>query len=196
MSTKKRVNKPTDKRFPRALEALACVLDKRGVNAPLDVQRIASASRDAMVSIDPRTSINKRFIGLRTAHPVMFTNVLYWLCMGNTDSLFTNCGAHWALSELKQAFTLMSKGETPHVALGMNLGGKPNSWNFTVAEDAALYAQDLHQNEGYSIDNAKIVAATDFRMDKANINKAKLPKNISDSDVATQARIIKKKYKL
>lgn len=196
MPTKKRVCKPTDKRFPRALAALVCVLDKRGVDAPLDVQRIALASRKAMVSNDPRVSINKRFVGLRTAHPDMFNNALDWLWRGKTWKLFDECGAFWALAELELAFIRMSKGEAPHAALGMNKGGNPSSWNFTVAEDAALYAQDLHQNQGYSIDNAKLVAADVFGTDKANINKAKLPKNIQDTDVATQAMFIQKKYKL
>ena len=196
MPYKKRVNKPTDKRFPQALEALAAILEDCAIEAPLDVQRIALASRGAMLSKDPRASINKRLIGLRTAHPEIFNNTLDWLWEDQTKSLFTEYGSHWALSILEQAFISIDEGETPHVALGMAKGGNPDSWNITVTEDAAIYAHDLRLNQGYSIDNAKMVAANVFGTDKANINKAKLPEGISASDIATQSMLIKGKHKL
>lgn len=196
MSTKKRVNKPTDKRFPQALEALATILEECEVEAPLNVQRIALASRKALLSKDPRTSINKRLVGLRTAHPEMFPNALDWIWRGKTVDIFADYGSQWALSVLEQAFISINEGEKPHTALGMAKGGNPDSWNITVTEDAAIYAQDLHLNQEYSIDNAKMVAANVFGTDKANINKVKIPEDLPAIDIATQAMLIRMKHKL
>lgn len=189
----KRVNKPTDKRFPQAFADLAAILEVCEVEAPLDVQRIALASREAMLSNDPRASINKRFVGLRTAHPTMFANALDWLWMGKTEALFIESGSAGARAELELAFISMSNGETPHVALGMNKTGKPDSWNFTVAEDAAIYVQDLRVNQGYSIDGAMIVAEETFGTDKSNTNRVKMPKGTQPSDLKIQRKLIESK---
>lgn len=193
MTTKKRVNKPTDKRFPQALADLAAILEVCAAEAPLDVQRIALASRKAMMSNDPRVSINKRLVGLRTAHPTMFTNALNWLWMGKTEALFIEYGSAGARAELELAFIRINNGETPHVALGMDKAGKPDSWNFTAAEDAAIYVQDLHLNQGYSIDSAMIAAEDAFGTDKSNTNRVKMPKGTQPSDLKIQRELIESK---
>ena len=186
------------KNFPSELDALHTLLKelkKKRENFPPEVQRVADSGRASLLSDKPRASISKRFCGLRTAHPQMFPIVTQWLNLDLTAALFNEFGFHWARVKLLKAFQLITDGEKPHVAFGMDKGGAPSMWGFTAIEDAAMYAQDLHVNHDYSIDNAKMVAAKIFCTDKANINKVKTFKDASASDIEKQAQYIKLKYK-
>lgn len=163
------------KRFPRALVSFIFLLEGEESNIPSEVNRILQASKVALLSKNPRVSLNKHFCGLRSAHPSMFPNVLEWLYSNTAAVLFSKSGNFWARLELIGAFKCIKDGEKPHVALGMNIGGRPSQWEFTKNQDAAIYAQHLHLNKGYTLHKAKLLVENTFKINKAVINEVKLP---------------------
>ncbi|MES2501008.1 MAG: hypothetical protein V4545_00270 [Pseudomonadota bacterium] len=188
-------DKAPNKRFPQELDALFTLFQSNAIDYPKEIKLIAEASRNALISDNPRVSLNKRFGGLKSAHPDIFQNVLIWLKTDSTKILFEEHGLIWAINKLINGFDRIVRGEKTHEAFNMNIGGRPVLWGFTIAEDAAIYALHLHFNEGHSIDKSKIVASNIFCTDKSNINKVKMFKNVSACEIKTQAQFIKLKYK-
>lgn len=182
------------KRFPQALVIFNNVVESAD-NVPTEVKRLRRAISESLAENNQRSALNRRFCRQREINPKFFPKVVAWLFRQDTVRRFKKAGGYWAVQQLTSALPKISHGAKPHVALGMNKGGASEIWGFTVAEDALIYARHLHLNEGYSIDNAKQVSANLFGIDKANINKAKIPP-ISAIDADEQAGFIKLKYKL
>lgn len=189
-------NSVPNKRFPQSLITMCVVLEESCCYAPpLEVQNIYLASNKALLADNPRTSINKQFNKLKKNNSSLIPAVLDWLKDPVTKGYFSQCGAYWANINLISAFEKIIDGVSPHTAFGMSTGGRPQFWEFTVMEDAAIYAQHLHLNKKLKIDEAKIESAQIFGTDKSNINKVKM-KITDKADALNQANCIINKHKL
>ena len=188
-------DKAPNKRFPQELDALYTLFQSTALDPPKEIKLIAEASRNALISDNPRVSLNKRFGGLKSAYPDIFQNALNWLKSETTYLLFEEHGLIWAFNKLVNGFDRIVCGDKTHKAFNMDIGGRPMLWGFTIADDAAIYALHLHLNHGHSIYKSKVVASNIFCTDIAYINKVKIFKDVSASDIETQAEFIKLKYK-
>jgi hypothetical protein len=185
------------KNFSNSLVMFARIADDNHKIVSPEVARVSKSISEAFSqSLDGharRKSLNFSFRSLRNYHPDLFESVILWLKKPNIKNIFSRYGAYWALSELIIGFQNVSKGIVAHKAFNMDKPGAPCLWGFEKAEDAAVYAKHLELNEGYSVDNSKIVAENMFSIDKSNINKAKISQ-ISPCEAKEQGEIIKIKY--
>lgn len=184
--------KPPTKSFPLSLVTFTTVVDSYPTCLPPEVTRLRQAILEALGDANQRKALSLRFCRLREQNRKFFNKVIAWLNTPNVRSKFSSNGAHWAWLELLKSISLISNGEKPHVAVGMNRIGRHSFWGFTVAEDAAIYAQYLHLNHGLSIYKAKLVTANIFGTNIANINKAKILV-LSADEAFVQAKLIKLK---
>ena len=143
--------KTPSKSFPLSLVFFKIAVDSYSTKLPPEVTRLRRAIMEALINAQQRKALNLRFCRLREQNPNFFKVIIAWLTTAEVSSKFSLVGAHWARIELIKSISLISNGEKPHIAVGMNKTGRPIIWGFTVAEDAAIYAQDLHLNQGYSI---------------------------------------------
>lgn len=184
--------KPPTKSFPLSLVTFTIVVDSYPTCVPPEVTRLRQAILEALGDTNQRKALSLRFCRLREQNRKFFNKVFEWLNIPNVKSKFSSNGAHWAWLALLKSIFLISNGEKPHIAVGMNRIGRHSFWGFTVAEDAAIYAQYLHLNRGYSIYKAKLVTASIFGTNIANINKAKIPL-LSADEASKQAKLIELK---
>lgn len=165
------------KTCPGELGSLYCIAASHPI--PIVLHRIIEAVEFVVLAPGQkaaRSALNRRFSRLRKAHPQMFPVMLVWLNDVHTQELFSSNGEHWARIKLIEAVERIIKGDKPHAAFGMGQNrGSPPLWGFTVAEDAAAYAQHLHLNEGMQLTDAKLSAAELFKTHRRDIDRAKSP---------------------
>lgn len=182
---------------PGELGSLYCIAVAHPI--PTVLHRIIEAVKFVVLAPDQaaaRSALNRRFSQLRRAHPQMFPVMLDWLNDVQTQELFSSNGEHWARIKLIESVERIIKGDKPHAAFGMDQNrGAPPLWGFTVAEDAAGYAQHLHLNEGQSLFNARCNAADLLTTDERDIRRAKMPE-LSPQEANEWAAHVKIKHQL
>lgn len=131
---------------PRALLTLMLAIE--GLGAPENVATTLNSIGAVVFSENPRRELSKRCCRLREAKPGVFRDVWRWLRTPQVVNEVNRHGAYWAWRIWCQACAGIHRGVKPHVAFGMNKPGRPTSTDFSPREDAAMYAEYLHQCEG------------------------------------------------
>lgn len=132
--------------LPRAVVAF-CVL-VRGVEYPQDVADVLRVVGEARAAPKPRARLNRSLGQLRRQRPGLFGRVLGWLQEPAVQERAKGSGAAWVWHAWCRACAAMEQGAVAHAAFGMDKGGCPPSPGFSHHEDAAIYAEYLHQVRG------------------------------------------------
>lgn len=138
---------------PAALATFLIAIE--GLEAPDSVFAVVTSIQAVIFDKNPRAALSKRCCRLREARPGVFREVWRWLMTPQVKSAARRSGAIWAWRVWCKACAAIDRGWKPHVAFGMNKPGRPVEMHFSAADDAAMYAEYLHQCEGVPINVAE-----------------------------------------
>jgi len=141
--------------LPRAILALRVAVE--GLEAPEDICSLMLAVDYSMVAEKPRKALNLRFTRLSRARRGVFRRLSIWLKTTSVKQAVRESGAQWSWLVWRRAVVAMHRGVKPHAAFGMDKGGRPKNQNFTLAEDAAIYALHL-LDIGQALDQKEAIA--------------------------------------
>ena len=165
------------KRLPQTLLQLLNAADAsmaNGISLLPEVERVVRAVNEAVEADDKRAAINRRFSHLNSSNPQLFSSVVDWLKLPETENLFRSFGGYFAISQLSEGFQAIANGDMPHAAMKMNQNGAPPLWGFTKVESAALYAKNLEVNHQLNEKEARAVASIEFDIPTSEIRDCKL----------------------
>lgn len=137
---------------PLALPTLLAAIE--GLEAPENVLAALTSIQIAVFSDNPRSALSKRCCRLREARPDVFRELWRWLRTPAVSKAVRCYGAYWAWRIWRRACAAINRGMKPHVAFGMNKPGRPAPMHFSAVEDAAMWAEYLHQRCGVPSERA------------------------------------------
>lgn len=161
---------------------------------PPDVMKLRLSLANVVMADRPRPALSRSFCRLREANPKLFKNVIDWLGQPEVVQDFSNVGAHWAWVKLADAFAKINDGGKPHIAFGMDVGGRPPLWEFTSVEDAYIFALYLNINCNWSIAEARGWVEQLFSVDIRDIARVE-PVTADLTELNRHAEAIAAKYK-
>jgi hypothetical protein len=172
---------------PLANSIVAIWVAVEGMDAPDGVAAVFLAVRGSVGADKPRATLNKRFAQLKKSRPDIFYQLHLWLERPEVKQAARNAGALGAWRIWRQASFDIHQGAKAHAAFGMNVGGRPKSPGFTLAEDAAIYAiHSVRAGQAADEGSAIHVAATIYRARVDDIQKAlPMAQALSNSDLAS-----------
>ncbi len=128
---------------PRALLTLLIAIE--GLVVPDDVTVVLRSIQFAVFDKNPRAALSRRCCRLREARPGAFRSVWRWLKTPEVVEAVQRNGAYWTLRVWRRACADIERGVKPHVAFGMDKGGRPVEMHFSAVDNAAMWAEYLHQ---------------------------------------------------
>ncbi|MGC2457663.1 MAG: hypothetical protein WA435_06685 [Gallionellaceae bacterium] len=171
MSTKnhlKKVKQPA-KNLPGAMLDLSEWLFARNPEVCDEVLAVIKVTYRALVSKNPRATINRSFGQLRRGNHSFYHNVVNWLERHETAILLSGSGHWWSAVEWHRAFSEMTRGVKPSLAWRIN--GRPAEPGMRDAEEAGIYSIYLHKIFGLCKSNADMQAAKEFGVDESAVRR-------------------------
>lgn len=169
--------------------------------APRDVIDVLHVVDHAMASGRPRVELNRRLAKLRQARPGLFRRVSGWLKSTAVQRTAQRTGTFWAWLIWRRACWMLCNGAKAHAAFGMDRPGRARHSGFSRYEDAAIYAEFLHNVRGIPSEKAAGIAMEAVQsvsgLDRWTLHqhRATVRNNApSPDDLSRQAEFIERKY--
>lgn len=170
MST--RGNRQLDENILIFLEAVADIDKPDGVTKIMQAVYESAITQTEHKNNKPLAKLNRSFGQLRRQHPEILNELSTWLKSQSVEAKMTNGLFNASWHRWCEATAKLQTGETATQAFGIN--GRGKSYKFTNYDDAAIYAEYLHQVEGMKTDAATTAVMTMFgdkELDKREIQR-------------------------